>query len=333
MRKFAILPTDDKREIFLAVSASMGLRPEIIEKDFWVCFMLDYLFNECKYRDAFVFKGGTSLSKAYHVIKRFSEDIDIVLDWRKVLSEEDDPWKSRSRNMQDSFNKKVNELAADFYKKELAPCLNADMEKILGASQSIIVDTNDNMVINFYYPQIFSANYLRDRIRLEIGPLAEWEPSHKKEIRSFVSEKYPNIIDAGITEVLTVDAERTFWEKLTILHKLAHFPETKSIPSRYARHLYDVYCLANSWVKAAAFARKELLEKDIMFKQKFYYTKSANYERATLAEISLLPAESIIDELEADYVAMKNMIYGEYPSFKEIMSALKKLEAEVHALV
>lgn len=82
MRQFAKLSDEERKEVITAVSLSMGLRPDIIEKDFWVCFMLDYLFHDCKYRDAFVFKGGTSLSKSYHVIKRFSEDIDIVLDWR-----------------------------------------------------------------------------------------------------------------------------------------------------------------------------------------------------------------------------------------------------------
>ena len=85
MNRFLYFSNEEKREVFQAVSLSMGLRPDIVEKDFWVCSMLHHLFHDCKYKDAFVFKGGTSLSKAYHVIERFSEDIDIILDWRKIV--------------------------------------------------------------------------------------------------------------------------------------------------------------------------------------------------------------------------------------------------------
>lgn len=99
---------------------------------------------------------------------------------------------------------------------------------------------NDEMVINFYYPQLFEVEYIRDKVRLEIGPLAEWLPSHVTKIQSFVSEKYPKLFDEQITEVLTIDVERTFWEKLTILHKMANFPKNKYLTPRYARHLYDV---------------------------------------------------------------------------------------------
>ena len=135
-----------------------------------------------------------------------------------------------------------------------------------------------------------------------------------------------------MTEILTIDVERTFWEKLTILHKMANFPANKNLPPRYARHLYDVYCMTNSPVKEQAFARKELLEKDVTFKQKFYYAKSAHYETATLKEISLIPADHIMDAVKQDYAAMKIMIYGDYPGFETIIEQLKELEMEVHNL-
>lgn len=332
MNRFLGFSSEEKREVFQAVSLSMGLRPDIVEKDFWVCFMLHHLFHDCKYKDAFVFKGGTSLSKAYHVIERFSEDIDIILDWRKIVSKGEDPWDDRSKTKQDQYNKLVNARAAKFYAHELVPCLNSELEELLGTGQWIDVDENDEMVVNFFYPQLFEVEYLRDKVRLEIGPLAEWLPSHVIEIQSFVSEKYPKLFDRKMTEVLTIDVERTFWEKLTILHKMANFPINKSLPPRYARHLYDVYCMANSSVKGQAFARKELLERDVTFKQKFYYAKSAHYETATLKDISLIPADYIIDAVRQDYAAMKNMIYGEYPEFDVIIDRLKKLEEEVHSL-
>lgn len=131
---------------------------------------------------------------------------------------------------------------------------------------------------------------------------------------------------------MTIDVERTFWEKLTILHKIANFPEGKPLPARYARHLYDVYNMGNSWAKERAFKRKELLEKDVAFKQKFYYAKGAHYENATLSSIELMPKEDVLDALKEDYQAMRNMIYGNIPEFEDILAFLEKLQSEIHEL-
>lgn len=252
-------------------------------------FLLDHLFHDCKYKDMFVFKGGTSLSKSYHVIERFSEDIDLILDWRKIINDESNPWDERSKTKQDTYNKQINKAAAEFYRDELVPVLNKELTQKLGDGEWVSVDSYDEMVVNFMYPRDFELEYIVPVVRLEIGPLAEWLPSHKTVIEPFVAEKYPDVFEQKNTEILTIDVERTFWEKITILHKMANFPEGKILPRRYARHLYDVYCLGNSEIKMSAFERKELLEKDVAFKQKFYYAKSAHYETATLQTISLIP--------------------------------------------
>lgn len=139
--------------------------------------------------------------------------------------------------------------------------MNIEIEGKLGRGEWVSVDKDDKMVVNFYYPQIFATGYLRPCVRLEIDPLAEWLPSHETVITSFAAEKYPTLFEQKNTSVLTIDVERTFWEKLTILHKIANFPEEKILPVRYARHLYDVYNMGNSWVKESAFKRKELLER------------------------------------------------------------------------
>ena len=97
MKEVAKLQIKERTELFQATAISMGMQPNVIEKDFWVCFMLDHLFHDCKYKNAFVFKGGTSLSKSYHVIERFSEDIDLILDWRKIINDEINPWEERSK--------------------------------------------------------------------------------------------------------------------------------------------------------------------------------------------------------------------------------------------
>lgn len=333
MKKVAKLTNEERQELFQATAVKMGMRPEVIEKDFWVCFMLDHLFHECEYKDAFVFKGGTSLSKAYHVIERFSEDIDLILDWRKIIKDESNPWDERSKTKQDSYNKQINKDAALFYRDSLVPKLSAELSEKIGIGNWVEVDATDEMVINFIYPQIFGTEYIIPHVRLEIGPLAEWMPSHITSITPFVAEHYEQLFEQKSTDILTIDAERTFWEKITILHKIANFPEGKNLPHRYARHLYDVYCLGNSDIKKTAFERKELLEKDVAFKQKFYYAKSAHYETATLKTISLIPTEAILQSLKNDYAAMSNMFYGEAPGFEDILTYLEKLEKDIHELV
>ena len=332
MKNIALLNKDDKTVLFTQTAAKMEMHPSIVEKDFWVCFLLDHLFHDCKYKDMFVFKGGTSLSKSYHVIERFSEDIDLILDWRKIINDESNPWDERSKTKQDTYNKQINKAAAEFYRDELVPVLNKELTQKLGDGEWVSVDSYDEMVVNFMYPRDFELEYIVPVVRLEIGPLAEWLPSHKTVIEPFVAEKYPDVFEQKNTEILTIDVERTFWEKITILHKMANFPEGKILPRRYARHLYDVYCLGNSEIKKSAFERKELLEKDVAFKQKFYYAKSAHYETATLQTISLIPKDEIMQPLRNDYAAMANMFYGKAPGFDEILSFLLELENEIHNL-
>ena len=267
------------------------------------------------------------------MVERFSEDIDLILDWRKVISDGSNPWEERSKTKQDMFNKEINSAAALFYREQLVPALNLELECKLGAGEWVAIDDFDEMIINFKYPKDVEMEYIVPVVRLEIGPLAEWMPSHPRDITSFAAEIYPHIFEKTSTEILTIDAERTFWEKITILHKMANFPEGKTLPRRYARHLYDVYNMANSPIRESAFKRKELLEKDVLFKQKFYYARNAHYETATIAEIQLLPAEWIVDDLRADYAAMKGMIYGSYPTFEEILERLKVLQDEIHELI
>ena len=104
MRKIACLPDDDRRELFRNTADKMGLNDAIVEKDFWVCFILDYLFHCCPWKDSITFKGGTSLSKAFNLISRFSEDIDLILDWRVLGYGKQEPWEKRSNTKQDAFN-------------------------------------------------------------------------------------------------------------------------------------------------------------------------------------------------------------------------------------
>jgi len=212
--------------------------------------------------------------------------------------------------------------------------MEQDMRGLIGQDVNVRMDPDDKeqCTVNFFYPHVFNTNYLRQEIRLEIGPLAEWVPSHPVTITSTAAEQFPNAFSQADTVVPTVDVERTFWEKVTILHKTAASYAQKGIPPRYARHYYDLYQMSRSDVKDRAFERKELLEQDVKFKLKFYYAKNASYETAQFGTVRLVPSEAAIKDLSADYDHMRDMIYGEQPSFDEIMAAVSALEAEINAL-
>jgi hypothetical protein len=268
------------------------------------------------------------------VIERFSEDIDLIMDWRLLGYGIHEPWEERSKTKQDKFNKKAVADASEFLTKTFAPQMEKDMSSMIGRAVSVKMDPDDKeqCTVNFFYPHVFNTNYLRQEIRLEIGPLAEWVPSHPVTISSTAAEQFPNTFKQSGTVVSVVDVERTFWEKVTILHKTASSYEQKGIPIRYARHYYDLYQMSRSRVKEDAFSRKELLEQDVKFKLKFYYAKNASYETAQFGTVRLVPSEAAIKDLSIDYEHMKDMIYGEKPSFDEIMKSIATLETEINGL-
>lgn len=328
--------SDTEREVLFGNAAERAgiSNPAIVEKDFWVCFALDYLFHKSPWPTSFIFKGGTSLSKAYHVIERFSEDIDLIMDWRLLGYGIREPWEERSKTQQDKFNKKTVAEASKFLSETFVPQMEKDLSAMLDRHIDVCMDLDDKeqCTVNFFYPHVFDTNYIRQEIRLEIGPLAEWVPSHRVAIVSIAGEQFPSAFRQTETIVPTVDVERTFWEKVTILHKTAASYEQKGIPARYARHYYDLFQMSRSDVKSKAFSRKELLEQDVRFKLKFYYAKNASYETAHIGTVRLLPGADAIKDLSIDYEHMTDMIYGEKPSFDEIMDSIAQLEQEINGL-
>ncbi|MCP1110908.1 nucleotidyl transferase AbiEii/AbiGii toxin family protein [Ohessyouella blattaphilus] len=332
MKRIVKLTNEEKRELFRNTANRMGLTDAIIEKDFWVCYVLDYLFSRSPWKDALVFKGGTSLSKVYHIISRFSEDIDLMIDWRLLGYTTDEPWENRSKTKQDKYSKQMRADTNTFLEEVLVPHLRKGFHEEMGTIPEIYIEKDGlESIVNFAYPHLYDDIYLRPEVRLEIGALAEWSPSHYEEIISYSAEQYPELFEETISKVRTTDVERTFWEKLTILHKVAT-QEGKSLIPRYARHYYDVYCMVNTDVKGKALKRNDLLKKDINFKSKFYYAKSAGYETAKIGSLKLVPSESTISQLADDYEHMKNMIYGDIPEFNEIIREIAILEKEINTL-
>lgn len=331
MKYVANLSSTEREELFLVTARERALPEAVIEKDFWVCWTLDYLFHDSPWKEHLAFKGGTSLSKCFDLIHRFSEDIDMILDWRLVGCEKDGPWAERSKNQQDKFNKAVNARTEVFLAEEFVPKLEADFRSLLNDAFQIIIDPADPQTVCFAYPRLFSEGAILPIIRLEIGALAAWTPTQEATITSFAAEQYPQVFRQPSTSLRTVSPERTFWEKVTILHKEA-FRTNGKIPPRYSRHYYDLWCMVKSLVKDAAFKDLDLLQQVVAFKDRFYPAASARYDLAKPGTMRLMPPEDCLPALRADYEHMKNMIYGEEPVFEEILSSIQSLEDEIQLL-
>ena len=321
---------EEKQIIFQNTAEKMNLHPAIVEKDFWVVMLLDYLFHICPWKHAFTFKGGTSLSKAYQLINRFSEDIDLILDWRVLGYGEHEPWEQRSKSKQEQFNKEANQKAEDFLQNELLPVMKRELSECFGFDVHIYIDEDDAQTINFQYPQLYTDPSILQVVRLEIGSLAAWTPATVVPIQSYVAECYGHIFQQKDTEILTVKPERTFWEKATILHHEANRPDNSETPLRYSRHYYDLYCMMNSEVKEIAMDNLNLLDKVVEFKMKFYPRTWARYEDAKPGTLKLSVPDYRMEALEKDYRQMQEMLYGDIPDFSTIMDAIKELENEIN---
>jgi len=322
----------DRSELFRNTADKMKLQDAIVEKDFWVCYALDFLFSRSAWREAIIFKGGTSLSKAYNLVRRFSEDIDLILDWRVLEYDLNEPWMERSNTQQDKFNKEANERAERFLAKTFCPEIKAGISKELNVEANIYIDENDKQTINFAYPNLFVNESTLQVIRLELGALAAWTPARKAKVEPYSAKYYPNVFDVTSTSVLTSVPERTFWEKATILHHEANRPPNLEMPQRYSRHYYDLFQMSTSSVKSEAFSRLDLLEKVVAFKKKFYPRSWAKYDEAIPGSMKLIPDKSRMLLLKQDYIAMEEMLFGEIPSFEVVMNGIQDLEKEINNL-
>ena len=217
-----------------------------------------------------------------------------------------------------------------FLKNEFLPDFKSGLSQKLGINCDVYIDEDDLGTVVFAYPHSFLDNSILSVIRLEIGALASWIPLNKVTVKSFIAEEYPNVIFSPDIGLLATTPERTFWEKVTILHQEAFRPEGSLIPTRYSRHYYDIYCMCRNNVKEKALNDSKLLEDVALFKMKFYPRGWARYDLAKFGTIRLIPAEHSLERLKRDYNDMKSMIYGEYPSFEEILKVISQLEKEIN---
>ena len=260
------------------------------------------------------------------MINRFSEDIDLILDWRQLGIAGDEPWKDRSNTGQDKYCKKINEMANEYIVSTFIPTFAAEIERHLGR---IVPFASEEGVVTIQYPRAFQTDYIRPEVLLEIGPLADWVPYAQFEITPYTADKFPALFKKKSAQVIAILAERTFWEKATILHQQAM---TKKISKRYSRHYYDLAQMALHPVKEQAFSKISLLKEVVIFKERFYRSTKARYDLAIPGTLRLLPSEELLPELGRDYEQMKEMMFDEPLGFNSIIATLKKLEVEINQL-
>jgi hypothetical protein len=330
MNRVAHLSDAQRNELFNLTAERLGIgQVAIVEKDFWVCWTLKQLFEHPILSKQLIFKGGTSLSKVYGLIDRFSEDIDLVLDWR-VVSAAEDPMGKRSKTKQRQLNEALNENACVYIEETMLPLLQEALGSL--CTLEIIADEKDQgHVVRVEYPKTMETGGLLPYIQLETGPLASWLPHSEHTITPYAAEEFPELFENPRCLVRAIDAERTFWEKATILHHEAHRPKDSVVPERYSRHYYDL-CLmaADEKLKAAAFNKLGLLENVVLFKKKFYPRGWANYDAAKPGTLKLIPSTRVLNAMQKDNAAMQEMIFGRCPSFDAIVTSLTVLEKEIN---
>jgi hypothetical protein len=327
-----------RADLFAETANRLGLPESLVEKDFWVCWILGQLFSIEEFKGRLLFKGGTSLSKVFGAIARFSEDIDLAVDYTMFgFSGASDPLSpGRSRTKQIALLSRMLLECQSYIEGEFLDRLRERCATVLGSGGewSLEVDRHDPNIVRFLYPKAVGQEvaYIAPQVVLELGTHAEFIPRGDFMIRSFAATEFPDLFKESGVLVTSLLAKRTFWEKATILHAEFHRPPDKPAPGRHSRHYYDVAMMAGGPIKAEAFADPALLAAVVKHKQTFYPSAWARYALASPGTFRLAPAEGRLAALRQDYRGMEPMIFGQPPRFEKIIGTLVELENELNSL-
>jgi hypothetical protein len=293
-----------------------------------------------RFRPQLIFKGGTSLAKAYHAVERFSEDVDLSLSRRDLgFAEGRDPEEAgisgkQSRRRIEALVAACRQTIAD----RLLPALRSDFASVIGAGGwSVELDTIDPQTVVFTYPRSELAGGLpaaiRPAIRLEMGARSDDWPAEDREIRPYAAEAFPAAFSITAScQVHVLDARRTFWEKATLLHAECHRPADKALAEGMSRHYYDLYQLSRQEIGRQALGQADLLTRVVAHKRLFFASAWAHYETATAGSFRLVPSEDQMAPLRTDYARMREMIFGEAPSWEQIIQGLRELEKQINGV-
>lgn len=333
---FLQLPQEQRSEA-LAVAADVSGRPDnILEKDIWVVWTLKAIFDS-HFGEHLCFKGGTSLSKAYGVINRFSEDVDVTYDIRKILDDQlgdsgPDPVPD-TRSQADRWTKAVRERLPEWVESVAL----AEIRTRIDAEQAPadVTADNCNLILSYEQAAATMTDYVTAQILVEFGARATGEPLQVRSVVCDAAEYLPALA-FPTASARAMAPERTFWEKATAAH--AFCLEGRLRGERYARHWYDLVRLDDAGVAAAALGDRDLGRKVARHKSRFFIVKSANgeivdYEVAIDGGLQLVPVEDGRRALEDDYQRMveAGLLEEDAPSFAEIMEGCAAVEARANS--
>ena len=337
MNRIARLDSSNRAEIFAATADRKQVADAIIEKDFWVCWALKHIFSIEDFSGRLLFKGGTSLSKVFHSIERFSEDIDLAIDYAALgfTGDRDPRQENISKTRRVAILEEMMDSCRNYISQSFLPILGVRFREVLGdASWNLALNPQDPNIVQFTYPPASSGSlaYIAPQVLLELGTHAEFVPRDRFTIRSFIAEEFPSVVEDGDISVMALLAKRTFWEKVTILHAEHHRPEEKPLPARYSRHYYDLAQLAQGSIRADALADYGLLANVVRHKQTFYPSAWARYDLARPGSLRLTPRDARLQPLARDYEHMRTMLFGTPPAFDAVLKSLANLEQDINGL-
>jgi hypothetical protein len=330
MIKWLELPDTDKVTAYEQIGIRSGRSSFIIEKDWWVVQTLSVIFD-LPVGKSLVFKGGTSLSKAWQLIGRFSEDVDLAID-REFLGFTGELNKTQRTKLRKAAGAYVSgsfmqNLKQGFEEKGIR---NVKFE-IIEASSS----DQDPRIINILYPNLIAApGYMAPRVQVEIGCRSLIEPYSIQTFSSLVDEYYPDkTITQQPIQVPSVNPERTFLEKLFLLHEEFQKTDEKIRVDRLSRHLYDIFRIAKTPYGEKALQDANLYEMIVNHRYRYTRLGGVDYNLHQPQTLAPLPPPSLIREWRSDYQAMlEQMIYEpDAPSFELIINDITELKNKINA--
>ena len=336
MDKFIELSDEDKRAYFEVSAAELNVMPQLIEKDFWVCWILKTLFSLPESGGHLTFKGGTSLSKCYDVIRRFSEDVDVSIERTSLSSEASiEPDKDKSNKENQRRLERLQIACKEKISGTLIPELAQSIKTVLRDKKAwgLELDPKDALgqTVLFTFPHSLTSSvesYVRSSVKIEFGSRADHWPVENMRVTPYVYNVSGDLsIESAPVRVLA--AERSFWEKATILHMIHNYPEGRNVPPRMSRHYYDLFAMADTPIYRKSLEKITLLKDVSEHKALFFKANWAHYEEARPGGLRLSPREDQISQLKTDYRQMQEMFFEDPPSFDSILKKLKTVEKEI----
>jgi hypothetical protein len=332
--RFLRLPAEQQRDILNAGAAKLGRDAAVLEKDIWVCWALHHVFGIPR-RPRMAFKGGISLSKVFDAIQRFSEDIDITIDYRDLGIHFNPFAKGASKTALKKFGENLRARLNQYAHETVKPHLQAALEADLGKKEKGLVrisDDGEKLWVN--YPSCLDTkeSYVASSVLIELGARNITEPNARHILRPYLAEISTELdfIEAK-TDVLV--PERTFWEKATLIHVECNRRELKGNADRLSRHWSDLAGLAKHEIGKRALANRNLMADVVKHKEVFFPASYADYQACLNRGLKLVPDEPLRSALSLDFKKMvdSGMFFGVKPDFVKIIATLTALEKQINA--